>query len=226
MAMFEPGMDLHSEVAFRVFGDRGMREPAKVAGHGWNYGLGIDGLVNTFGIEREVAVAFHQSMREQFPRLVEWKNEMAEAAKSGDLLDNGFGRKMRPDVARAYTQGPALMGQGCARDLFMEGMLNLARVAPDVLPMLRGVVHDEVVMSVPSEDVADVEKVVIDALSFDWAPEGVGYDRQISVVADVAGRSEKSWGAVYAKDKPAQTPSPPDILASTGSESDDDDDFW
>ena len=244
MDMFNEGVDLHSEVALRVFGDRGMREPAKVAGHGFNYGLGIDGLVKNFGIERAVAAAFHKSMREQFPRLVEWRGEMAEIAKSGRLLDNGFGRWMRPDIERAYTQGPALMGQGCARDLFMEGML---RLPPEILPMLRGVVHDEVVLSVSNDIVDDVEKVVVDALSFEWCPPGIPDGRTISVVADVAGRSTVSWGAVYAKDKPsgsAQTTPTPAVAPPVDAiddaaiaaavavavgvldERSDDDDFW
>jgi DNA polymerase-1 len=239
MDMFKEGVDLHSEVALRVFGDRGMREPAKVAGHGWNYGLGVDGLVKTFGIERNVAVEFHRSMREQFPRLVEWKSEMAELAKSGALLDNGFGRQMRPDVARAYTQGPALMGQGCARDLLMEGMLHLP---PEILPMLRGVVHDEIVLSIPNEIVDDVEKVAVDALSFEWVPPGMPNARPISVVADVAGRSSVSWGAAYAKDSkpavasPTHSSVPPvatDVDVATAVAvavgalgEDDDDDFW
>ena len=237
MDMFNEGVDLHSEVALRVFGDRGMREPAKVAGHGWNYGLGIDGLVANFGIERAVAVAFHKSMREQFPRLVEWKQEMAELARSGELLDNGFGRKMRPDVERAYTQGPALMGQGCARDLFMAGML---RLPAEILPMLRGVVHDEVVLSVPSESVDDIEKIVVDSLTFDWCPPGIPDGRPISVVADVAGRSSVSWGAVYHKDKPVSagdstTPASPTddssiaaaVAVAVGAlDESDDDDFW
>lgn len=196
MNMFGEGKDLHSEIARRVFGTADMREPAKVAGHGWNYGLGIDKLISQFGIDRAVAAEFYKSMREQFPRLVQWKEEMAEIAKSGELLDNGLGRKMRPDVGRAYTQGPALMGQGCARDLFMEGLLGL----PDeVLPMLRGVVHDEVVLSVPSEDVDDVEKAVVDAMSFEWTPPGIPGARPISVIADAVGRSRVSWGAVYQK---------------------------
>jgi DNA polymerase-1 len=125
-------------------------------------------------------------------------------------------------VARAYTQGPALMGQGCARDLFMKGMLCLP---PEVLPMLRGLVHDEVVLSVPDDIVEDVQKVVVDALSFDWCPPSLPTGRPIRVVADVAGSSRVSWGAVYAKDKPEQPATSTDIRASIDEEIDYADDW-
>ena len=61
-------------------------------------------------------------------------------------LGNGFGRLMRVDPERAYTQAPALIGQGTARDLMAEGIL---RLPVEVVPMLRCFVHDELVFSVP-----------------------------------------------------------------------------
>ena len=44
--------------------------------------------------------------------------------EQGLPLANGFGRFHRVDQERAYTQSPALIGQGCARDLMMEGILR------------------------------------------------------------------------------------------------------
>jgi hypothetical protein len=77
----------------------------------------------------------------------------------------GFGRKMRANPDRAWTQAPALMGQGCARDLMMTGLLRLPK---GVLPMLRVQVHDEIVLSVPVDAIEDVRRTVIEALSFEW----------------------------------------------------------
>jgi DNA polymerase-1 len=196
MKMFEPGRDLHSEIAIRVFGTKAMREQAKVAGHGFNYGLGAPGMVEQMGIDEKVAFQFVRQMREQFPRLNEWKNEMAEAASSGRMLDNGFGRKMRPDRHRAFTQGPALCGQGCARDLLCEGLL---RLPTDIHPLMRGIVHDELVLSVPESDAEEVEKIVLDAMSFEWVPPRMPNARPIRIEAGV-GKRGKTWGHVYAKD--------------------------
>jgi DNA polymerase-1 len=81
---------------------------------------------------------------------------------------------MRPDPQRAHTQGPALMGQGAARDIMMRGMLALP---PETLPMLRAQVHDEIVLSIPVDQVDEVSRAVVDALSFEWKGVPILADR-------------------------------------------------
>lgn len=196
--LFAPGVDAHAEVARRIWGDASRREDAKAIGHGWNYGMGLEKLGREAGVSYEVAQQFDAAMREQFPHLVAWRDHVRDLARSGETLDNGFGRKMRPDPDRAHTQGPAFMGQGCARDLMMEGLLRLPR---EVYPYLRAVVHDEVVLSVPAADADEIERAVVDALSFEWRGVQILADRQ----RKRTGSGEKvpargsSWGEVYAK---------------------------
>jgi len=194
LALFEPGRDAHADVAGMVWGDRSRREDAKAIGHGWNYGMGVEGLTRRAGVSLDTAYQFDQAMRERFPELVRWRKDVRDIARSGELLDNGFGRRMRPDPDRAHTQGPALMGQGCARDILMEGLLRLPK---SIWPMLRAVVHDEVVLSVPIDIVDDVERTVVEALSFPWAPPGS--DAAVQIVAGLVGRG-RSWGEIYAKE--------------------------
>ena len=95
---------------------------------------------------------------------------------------------MRPDPQRAHTQGPALMGQGAARDIMMEGLLRLADRAPEVLPMLRAQVHDEIVLSVPEKDATDIARIVVEALTFEW--------KGVPILAD-ASPFGQTWGHVY-----------------------------
>lgn len=194
-AMFEPGRDLHAEVAQRVWGDPGRREHAKAIGHGWNYGMGLAKLA--FQAEADITVAqqFDAAMRYQFPRLVQWRDEVRATAAAGLLLDNGFGRKMNPDPERAHTQGPAFMGQGAARDLMMEGLLRLPR---EVYPMLRAIVHDEVVLSVPADIARDVASAVTSAMSFEW--RGVPIVAEPQKTRDGAVRFGRTWGDLYAKE--------------------------
>ena len=105
MKLFEPGMDLHSEVAFRVWPAETQhgfdchraakdgchcgvvakchcekRDQAKVFGHGFSYGLGASGMARQHGVDVAVAQRFIQGMTEAFPRLAEWKAEVREAA--------------------------------------------------------------------------------------------------------------------------------------------------
>lgn len=132
-------------------------------------------------------------MRDRFPQLVEWREEARYAARCGDLIDNGFGRKMRCDPERAHTQGIALVGQGCARDIMMTGILALPSY---ILPMLRAQVHDEIVLSVPIDQLDQVEADVMTALQFDWAPPGAAI--QVPIEAGLAQRGA-NWAACYAK---------------------------
>jgi hypothetical protein len=57
------------------------------------------------------------------------------------------------------------------------------------------VVHDEIVLSVPADVAADVERVVVDALSFPWAPTGA--DQPVQVEAGLGKRRGCTWGDVY-----------------------------
>ena len=189
-ALFEPGRDLHAEVAEAVFGDRSMRETAKAISHLWNYGGSVGAIVRQ-GASLEAAETFDAGMRERFPRLVEWQAEIRAEAKAGGLLDNGFGRMMRPSEGREHTQAPALIGQGCARDLMMEGLLRLDL---DVVRMLRVSVHDEFVFSIPADIAGDVTKSILDALSFEW--------RGIPITAGATDPGP-NWGALYAPKKEA-----------------------
>lgn len=181
--------DPHAEIAKTLFGDVSRREEAKAIGHGWNYGRGIKAISNDNDLSPEIVRQFDRSMRERFPRLVEWQDEVREQAASEELLDNGFGRPMRPEPSRAHTQGPALMGQGGARDIMMEGLL---RLPAEVLPMLRAQVHDEIVLSVPEADAEEIERVVVASLSCEeW--------RGVPIVAEAGSRRGRNWGEVYEK---------------------------
>ncbi len=182
--------DPHAEIALALFGDRKLREVAKPIGHGWNYGRGIPAISNGEDIDIDLVRQFDTQMRERFPRMVEWRDEVRALAESGVLLDNGFGRLMRPDPRRAYTQGPALMGQGAARDIMMTGLLVVADKHPEVLPMLRAQVHDEVVLSVPADIAEDVRRAVVDAFTWEW--------RGVPITADSSPLGQ-TWGHCYEK---------------------------
>lgn len=192
MALFEPGRDSHTEIALAVWGDASRRDEAKILGHGWNYGMGLDRLADMVG-SYDVAIEFNSSMKNRFPGLVAWKRETAERADSGELLDNGFGRLLRTTPGQGWTQGPALLGQSAARDILMKGLL---RLPAELRPYLRAVVHDEIVLSIPVDQADEIEAAVLDALSFEWAPRP-DY-KPIRIEAGLGKRGD-SWGAVYAK---------------------------
>jgi hypothetical protein len=101
---------------------------------------------------------------------------------------------MRVDPRRAYTQAPALMGQGTARDILVEGLL---RLPDEYIPWMRGVVHDEVIFNVPEARVQECIETVTAALTFDLAEVSTLHSVPITTGAS---KPAKSWDGCYAKD--------------------------
>lgn len=185
--LFEPGRDAHTEMAVSIFGDPARREDAKMISHAFNYGRSTNSLIERDGIDPEKAITFAREMREQFPAITAWQAAVREQAEQTETLDNGWGRIMRCDADSAYTQAPALVGQGCARDMLVEGIL---RLPPEIAAMIRTVVHDEVVFSVPAEHATEIAEVIRTSLTIEF--------RGVPVTAGVAGPAG-NWGALYAK---------------------------
>lgn len=190
MELFGPGRDAHAENALRVFhrSDGESRDRAKKIGHLWNYGGGVGAIVKA-GASKDDAIAYDRAMLRSYPGLCEWREDI-RAKGEHQLLDNGFGRMMRCDPGRAYTQAPALMGQGGARDLMTTGMLRLADAVPEAVAWFRGVVHDEIVMSVPEKHAVEIGREVQKAFTFEW--RGVPITSGISLPG-------RDWADCYRK---------------------------
>jgi P4 family phage/plasmid primase-like protien len=196
--LFLPGRDAHEIVARMVWGDsvydsdrKRYRQEIKAITHGLPYGMGVPKLAAHAKVSEELAQRVVDTMNERFPRLQAWKEEVREQASAGYPLDNGFGRVMLADPDRAYTQAPALMGQGTARDLMMQALLNLPDFA---VRMLRAQVHDEAVFEIPLALANEIVPRIERAFNFEWAPPGAS--RTVQIVAD-AGKLGQSWAECY-----------------------------
>lgn len=187
IAMFQPGMDYHAEVA-RMLGVT--RNEAKPLGHGANYGMGREGMIAR-GHDPQLVHRYFDMVASRFAVKEQWTKDVRDKGRSGELLDNGFGRLMRCDPERAHTQAPALMGQGTARDLMTTAMLRLVDAVPEAYDWFRFVVHDEVVLSVPEKDAEEIGREVLRAFTFDW--NGVPITAGLS-------KPGRDWAACYAKD--------------------------
>ena len=182
MSLFASGRDAHQEIADQVGLDR---QSSKAIGHGWNYGLGAKRMIAN-GLDPDKVRAFVAGMEQRFPRLIAWREQIREMGKAGEILDNGFGRRMRCDPSRAYTVAPALLGQGGARDIMCESILRMPRELDEYL---RVMVHDEVLVSCPKDIVRDVIPVVRQAMTWEW--------RGVPITCDFAFGA--SWGECSAK---------------------------
>ena len=188
--ILQPGRDAHMEMADVYFGARTKetRAKTKAFNHAGNYGQGPKAVSERTGIPLEKCYDIQRAKAEAFPRLAEYIQKTRELAASGQLMDNGFGRMMRPDPERHYTQGPALMGQGAARDIMCESLLRLDARARWMRDYLRAVVHDEVIVAVPEERVAEVQELLRDAFTWEW--------RGVPILCDVS-EPGRTWADCY-----------------------------
>lgn len=198
MKLFESGRDMHTEMAIRLFGSPDFREQAKAAVHGINYSMQAKKLAKTTGMSELEASDIITGFEDNFPVLVDWQRKARLEGETTGVLYNGFGRLLRIEPERSFTQSPALLGQSTARDILCEGILRLWDLGGnDIIKMIRAVVHDELVMSLPVADRQEVEDLVVKALSFEWCPEGGKYP--VSIVAGL-NKPGTNWASCYRKD--------------------------
>lgn len=212
MKLFLPGVDLHSEVALRVFNrpecreemarnngrcDCEYRDRAKVFGHGWNYGMQPKTMANTHGVDIEVAYQFDRGMKQGFRRLAEWQSEVREMAgalawgeepPSNDsyrILHTGYGRPVRVERADAFTQATAMLGQGTTRDIMAEAIL---RLPTEYRRRVRAVIHDELVLSLPKSGAQEVAQGIADGMAMDFRGVAITFG---------CSRVSRSWAGCY-----------------------------
>lgn len=190
----DPARDIHTEIS-RMSGVP--RKPAKTLDLGWLYARSANAMSQMPGMTRENAHKVCDYMSTAFPRVVQYQRETRERGAYGVLLDNGFGGRLRVDPDRAYTQSVAMIGQSTTRELIAEGLLDLARTAPEMLPMLRVIVHDEIVLSVPRDSAEECARIAQRCMSRMWAPAGASMP-----VAITAGQGKPfvfggNWAQLY-----------------------------
>lgn len=189
MKLARPGMDMHREVAFRVFGSRDddARGRAKAITHAWNYGQGPKGASAHTGLPLETTRKFDNGMKMAFPALCRWRDGIRRRAERTGLVPSKWGRPLRVIPGQEYTQAPAQVGQSTTRDLLCDGLLRMDR---EVLEMLCLVIHDEIVLEVPEGRVEEIAGRAMKSLTtfFETVPITCG-----------ASPASQSWIGCYEK---------------------------
>jgi DNA polymerase-1 len=143
--------------------------------------MGPDRMIRD-GVDPDMAYGFDNGMKAAFPVLCDWREGIRAIAAAGGILDNGFGRRMRADPRHAHTVAPALMGQGGARDIMGQCLLQ---IDPALRPYMVLQVHDEVILDVPEGDAGEAAAEVRRAMTWTW--------RDVPILCDQAGPG-RSWG--------------------------------
>ncbi len=191
--LFEPGVDIHAEMASLFLADRSRREEAKAISHGINYGRGPAAIAAQTGQPLDEVTRMHAAYFNRYVGIANWHREVRERGAAGGLLPTGTGRLVRVTPANAYTEAPARLAQAAARDLAMTGVLKLvdAGLGPALF------IHDEVVVCVPADHAEETAARVAELMSFDWtSPSGL----VIPIVAEPSQACGPRWSDLYRRE--------------------------
>ncbi|QDX82921.1 DNA polymerase I [Denitratisoma sp. DHT3] len=170
---FAQGEDVHRATAAEIFGVTPLgvgpdqRRAAKVINFGLIYGMSAFGLARELGIERTAASAYMERYFARYPGVARYMEETRQAARDRGYVETVFGRRLwlpeikssnvgrRQGAERAAINAPM---QGTAADLIKRAMIAVQHWldAESLRSRLVLQVHDELVLEVPDDELAQV----------------------------------------------------------------------
>lgn len=174
---FQPGQDGHLINAIAVWGEDTVRSDldyyrnkmSKPMGHAWGYRVGAGTLSNNTGIIEATCKKFLTGLNRAFPGVVAWQNAVVEKARRLGYVKNLWGRKMKVDPKRVFTQAPALEGQGGTTEIMKRGLFKMT---DRMIRMIKIPVHDELVTSIPLDTYDEDRAEFVRCLSSEMDPPG------------------------------------------------------
>jgi DNA polymerase-1 len=179
---FHDGVDVHRATAGEVFGvsyekvSAAQRRAAKAINFGLMYGMSAFGLARQLDIERGEAQEYMDTYFARYPGVQQFMEMTRELARDQGFVETLFGRRLYlPDIRagnaqrrqgaeRAAINAPM---QGSAADIIKRAMIAvddwLSAHHPDTHLVMQ--VHDELVLEVPQDKLAEIRSGVIERMS-------------------------------------------------------------
>lgn len=178
-------------------GKPALRGAAKAAGLATNYNIGANKLaVSLNKAARKEGLSIHfwapagkygqvipekegqfktwdmlQSFNETYSRLKRFKDYAVSQGETGAVW-NAWGRRMPVAPGKAFTQGPALLGQSTTREMMADAILRLCRRDLKFAKALRAIVHDELILELSEDTVEEDIRTVKECMETVFHPEG------------------------------------------------------
>ncbi|MFP4233546.1 MAG: DNA polymerase I [Nitriliruptoraceae bacterium] len=179
---FGSGEDIHATTAARVFDvplaavDGALRDRAKAVNYGLAYGLTAFGLAQQLGIAPDEAQGIVDQYFARFPGVRSFLDGAVEDARREGYTTTLFGRRRYlPDLRsgdrnrRQMAERMALNApiQGTAADIIKLAMIEVSAALErsSLRAQLLLQVHDEVILEVADDDLAETRSLVEEALS-------------------------------------------------------------
>lgn len=160
-----------------------LRDLAKMAGHAQNYRVGattlsngLNNLCKKLGIDRtfEISDAWEliNNFGRAFPGLRNWQERVTAEGEATGWVTNAWGRSMPITEGRAFTQSSALYGQSATREIMVDGLLKLYKLAPWMVRSVTATIHDALVVSVPREKAQEATRLMKESFEMTFNPPG------------------------------------------------------
>ena len=175
---FKHGADIHTSTAMRVFNIEKSedvtpndRRNAKAVNFGVVYGISDFGLSNNLEISRKEAKAYIETYFERYPGIKDYMERVVREARDKGYVETLFKRRREiPDInsrnfnVRGFAERTAINSpiQGSAADILKIAMIHLdqALEAGAYKTKMLLQVHDEIVLQVPSDELAAIKELV------------------------------------------------------------------
>ncbi|WP_058307129.1 DNA polymerase I [Gracilibacillus massiliensis] len=180
-AAFKEDKDIHTQTAMDVFHVKeedvtsNMRRQAKAVNFGIVYGISDYGLSQSLGITRKEAKTFISRYLDSYPGVQEYMKEIVQEAKQNGYVTTIMNRRRYlPEITsrnfnqRSFAERTAMNTpiQGSAADIIKLAMIELdhqlKKEKYQATLLLQ--VHDELILEVPEEELADISKLVVDVM--------------------------------------------------------------
>ena len=178
---FRSGHDIHAATAAKIYKisisevTADMRRKAKTANFGIIYGISTFGLAERMGVSRQEAKELIDGYFDTYPQVKAYMERSIEVARAQGHVETIFGRKRYlPDInsrnatVRGYAERNAINApiQGSAADIIKVAMARIYRrfEAGNLKAKMILQVHDELNFSVPEEEKAIVQQIVIEEM--------------------------------------------------------------
>jgi DNA polymerase-1 len=170
---FAEDRDIHQATAAEVFGTDpatvtpDQRRAAKAINFGLIYGMSAFGLARQLGIDRGAAQKYVDLYFERYPGVKRYMDDTRAMAREEGFVETVFGRRLYlPDIRsrnqqlRQYAERSAINApmQGTAADIIKRAMIAVHQWLERGQARLVMQVHDELVLEVPEDAVATVER--------------------------------------------------------------------
>jgi len=162
----------------------------------WLASIRLEGKIHTRELIRNYNL--------EYAAVKAWKDRVVREGDDKGFVTNSWGRRMPIDFAgvgwdapegrrsRAYTQGPALMGQSTTREIVSDGLIAVSRESEYYARALRGVIHDAIVFDFQKDTFDKDVETIVNLIQTDLHP-GTRTGQTIPFPVGVGPKGGLSW---------------------------------